>query len=50
VEGTSKAVSLFISLLCGLASEYRSARHIYLILDNASVHALAHGRRRDLEI
>lgn len=46
VEGTSKASSLFISLLWRLASEYRSARRIHLILDNASVHTARRPRRR----
>jgi transposase len=38
VEGKSKASSLFISLLWRLAGEYRKARRIHLILDNASIH------------
>ncbi|MFP2903509.1 IS630 family transposase [Pyxidicoccus sp. 3LFB2] len=39
VEGKSKASDLFIQLLWRLAGEYRRARRIHLILDNASVHS-----------
>jgi len=38
VKGSSKASSLFISLLWRLASENKRARRIHLILDNASIH------------
>lgn len=38
VKGTSKASSLFISLLWRLATENKRARRIHLILDNASIH------------
>lgn len=39
VEAGSKASSLFIKLLWRLAGEYRRARRIHLILDNASIHS-----------
>jgi transposase len=39
VAGSSKASSLFISLLWRLAGEYRQAQRIHLILDNASIHS-----------
>jgi transposase len=39
VEGTSKASALFIKLLWRLAAEYRRARRIHIILDNASIHS-----------
>ncbi|WP_410478091.1 IS630 family transposase [Myxococcus sp. MxC21-1] len=39
VEGRSKASALFIQLLWRLASQYRRARRIHLVLDNASVHS-----------
>src|SRR5262249_36728337 len=39
VEGTSKASALFIKLLWRLAGEYRRARRIHLIVDNASIHS-----------
>ncbi|MFP2957686.1 IS630 family transposase [Myxococcus sp. 1LA] len=38
VQGSSKASSLFISLLWRLATENKRARRIHLILDNASIH------------
>lgn len=38
VEGKSKASAFFIQLLWRLASEYRRARRIHLVLDNAAVH------------
>ncbi|WP_371817414.1 IS630 family transposase [Myxococcus sp. CA051A] len=37
-EGKSKASDLFIQLLWRLAGEYRRARRIHLVLDNAAVH------------
>ncbi|AGC47887.1 IS630 family transposase [Myxococcus stipitatus DSM 14675] len=39
IEGRSKASALFIQLLWRLASAYRWARRIHLVLDNASVHS-----------
>lgn len=39
VEGKSKASSLFVQLLWRLAGQYRRARRIHLILDNASIHS-----------
>jgi transposase len=39
VEGKSKASALFIQLLWRLAGEYRHARRLHLILDNASIHS-----------
>lgn len=38
VEGRSKASALFIQLLWRLAGEYRDARRLHLILDNAAIH------------
>jgi transposase len=38
VKGSSKASSLFISLLWRLAAENKQARRIHLILDNAAIH------------
>lgn len=39
VEGRPKASARFIQLLWSLASQYRRARRIHLVLDNASVHS-----------
>jgi transposase len=39
VEGKSKASSLFIQLLWRLRGEYRKAKWLHLILDNASIHS-----------
>src|SRR5262249_8115631 len=39
VESTSKASALFIKLLWRLPGEYRRARGIHIILDNAPIHS-----------
>lgn len=45
VEATSKASEIFHKLLWKLASEYRSARRIHLIVDNYIIHSSRKTRR-----